>query len=189
MSDDIESQVSLWPLGVKYALVGDHDAKAVIQISPGICTLVGPNGSGKTRALRAIKLALSATNRIEIYNRKVHFLSAGRSSPFEIFRANVDQPNWLNHGDAAIGNANYLKQWWDYESVTGDLIILDSRPDLKLKVEARLQQLFDRSVELKWTQNGMAIRDRAPRRGVAGVDPRIFRRQFGPVMSRVQPRV
>ena len=51
-----------------------------------------------------------------------------------------------------------MKQWWDYESVTGDLIVLDSRPDLKLKVEARLQQLFDRSVQLRWTQSGMTIR-------------------------------
>lgn len=33
---------------------------------------------------------------------------------------------------------------------------LDARPDLKLKVEARLQQLFDRSMELTWSQNGLS---------------------------------
>ncbi|MBJ8377504.1 AAA family ATPase [Citrobacter cronae] len=37
-------------------------------------------------------------------------------------------------------------------------MVLDRRPDLKLKIEARLQQLFDRSVELKWSQSGMIIR-------------------------------
>lgn len=158
MNESLVSEVSLWPLDVKYPLVGDQDTETIIQIRPGISTLVGPNGSGKTRALRAIKSTLSATGRIGIYNRKVHFLSAGRSSPLESFRARVDQPNWMNEEEAAIGSASYLKQWWDYESVTGDLIILDSRPDLKLKVEARLQQLFDRSVQLKWTQSGMAIK-------------------------------
>jgi len=158
MSEGLVSEVSLWPLGVKYPLVGDRDTGAVIQIGPGISTLVGPNGSGKTRALRAIKSTLTATNRIEIYNRRVHFLSAGRSSPFEPYRAKVDQPNWMNEDDLAIGSASYLKQWWDIESVTGDLIVLDSRPDLKLKVEARMQQLFDRSVQLMWTQNGMTVR-------------------------------
>lgn len=158
MNEDIASGVPLWPLGVEYPLVGDGETSAVIQIGPGISTLVGPNGSGKTRALRAIKSALMATNRIERYDRKVHFLSAGCSSPFESFRGNINQPGWMNNNDAAIGNAGHLQQWWDYESVTGDLIVLDSRPDLKLKVEARLQQLFDRSVQLKWTQEGMVIK-------------------------------
>jgi len=158
MNEDIASEVSLWPLGVKYKLVGCQDTEAVIQIGSGITTLVGPNGSGKTRALRAIKSTLTATGRIEAHNRRVHFLSAGRSSPFESFRARVNLPNYMDDNDAAIGHVQFLNQWWDYESVTGDLIVLDSRPDLKLKVEARLQQLFDRSVELKWMQNGMAIR-------------------------------
>ncbi|MBO9725096.1 MAG: AAA family ATPase [Novosphingobium sp.] len=158
MNENCISEAGLWPLGVRYSLAGDQGKQAVIQIGPGISTLVGPNGSGKTRALRAIKTTLAATNRIAIHNRKVHFLSAGRSSPLETFRARVDQPGWMNEDDAAIGNASYLKQWWDFESVTGDLIVLDSRPDLKIKVEARLQQLFDRSVELKWTQSGMNIR-------------------------------
>ena len=158
MSAEFASEVPFWPLGVTYRLVGDHDTNAVIQISPGITTMVGPNGSGKTRALRAVKSALLATGRIGTYNRKVHFLSAGRSSPFESFRSMADRPNYIDANDAAIGHAQFLNQWWDYESVTGDLIVLDSRPDLKLKVEARLQQLFDRSVELKWTQQGMAIR-------------------------------
>ena len=146
-----------WPLGVKCALVGNPETEAVLTIGSGISILVGPNGSGKTRALRAIKSALLSTNKIEIYDRRVHFLSAGRSSPFEPYRANLE-PNYINENDAAIGNAGYLKQWWNYESVTGDLIVLDQRTDLKLKVEARLQQLFDRSVQLKWTQNGMTLR-------------------------------
>lgn len=158
MSDVRVSESSLWPLGVKFPLMGDHDNEGILNVAPGIITLVGPNGSGKTRALRAIKSTLMATGRIEKYDRKVHFLSAGRSSPFETFRASSDHPGWKNEKEAAIGNASFLQQWWEYESVTGDLIVLDRRPDLKLKVEARLQQLFDRSVQLEWTQEGMVIR-------------------------------
>lgn len=157
MTEGFVSEAPLWPLGVKYPLVGGQGGEAVVQIGPGISVLVGPNGSGKTRALRAIKSTLMATGRIESCNRKIHFLSAGRSSPFEPFRAKVDMPNWMNEDDATIGNANYMQQWWEFESVTGDLIVLDSRPDLKIKIESRLQQLFDRSVQLKWTQNGMSI--------------------------------
>lgn len=159
MSESIASEDSIWPLSVNYQILGDQGAEAAIQIRPGITTLVGPNGSGKTRALRAIKSTLTAhMARTEFQNRKVHFLSAGRSSPFESFRAKVNYPHHMDSEDAAIGQASYLNQWWDYESVTGDLIVLDSRPDLKLKIEARLQQLFDRSISLKWTQSGMTIR-------------------------------
>ncbi|WP_429074064.1 ATP-dependent nuclease [Aeromonas hydrophila] len=159
MSESIATEDSLWPLRVNYQLLGEQGADAAVQIRPGITTLVGPNGSGKTRALRTIKSTLTASiGQIGALDRKVHFLSAGRSSPFESFRARANNPHHVNSQDAAIGQADYLNHWWDFESVTGDLIVLDNRPDLKLKIEARLQQLFDRSVSLKWTQNGMAIR-------------------------------
>ncbi len=167
MSEGIVCADSLWPLSVSYKLIDNQEMQGVIQTRPGITTLVGPNGSGKTRALRAIKDALQGTihNLIQnetwgsiAWNRKIHFLSAGRSSPFESFRASVNYPHQFSTEDAAIGQANHLNRWWDYESVTGDLIVLDNRPDLKLKIEARLQQLFDRSISLKWTQSGMIIR-------------------------------
>lgn len=158
MSLDTADQDLMWPMDVEYSLVDNSSTKAIIQVGPGITTMVGPNGSGKTRALRAIKSKLLSENRIIGQNRKVHFLSAGRCSPFESYRSSSDSPYGINSSDAAIGNASYVEQWWNYESVTGDLMILDQRPDLKLKIEARLQQLFDRSVELKWSQNGMTIR-------------------------------
>jgi hypothetical protein len=60
--------------------------------------------------------------------------------------------------DAAVGHINYRKQWWQIESVTGGLLVLDSRADLRLKIEARLQQLFDRSVHLSWSQEGLQVR-------------------------------
>lgn len=155
--DSVDKDIT-WPINVEYSLVDNLSTKASIQVGPGITTLVGPNGSGKTRALRAIKLKLTSENGITAHNRRVHFLSAGRCSPFESYRSSSESPHGVNSDDAAIGHVSYFDRWWDFESVTGVLMVLDRRPDLKLKIEARLQQLFDRSVELKWSQNGMTVR-------------------------------
>ena len=158
MSTDTQGSGQTWPLGVKIPLLGGAGIEGVVEISPGITTLVGPNGSGKTRALRAIKTALAATNAIAIHGRKVHFLAAGRSSPFEGYRAAVNSPHSPDMSDAAIGHIDYRNNWWNFESITGDLLVLDSRADLRLKIEARLQQLFDRSVQLSWSQQGLNVR-------------------------------
>lgn len=147
-----------WPLGVRLQLLGDTQAEAVVNIQAGINTLVGPNGSGKTRALRGIKTALETTDRISALTRKIHFMAAGRSSPLETYRAAVDSPGGVNSNDAAVGHADYRRQWWQFESVTGALLALDARADLRLKIEARLQQLFDRSVKLSWSQQGLNVR-------------------------------
>lgn len=153
-----ESDLAMWPLGVKLTLLGEPQAEALVHIQAGINTLVGPNGSGKTRALRGIKLALQSSGRIETLGRKVHFLAAGRSSPLESYRAAINNPGGADNSDAAVGHSSYRRQWWDYESVTGALLSLDARADLRLKIEARLQQLFDRSVQLSWSQQGLNVR-------------------------------
>ncbi|WP_336489298.1 ATP-dependent nuclease [Methylobacterium nigriterrae] len=155
---DTQGTAQAWPLAVKLQVLGEAGTEGLIEIRPGITTLVGPNGSGKTRALRAIKSALDATNHIGIYGRKTHFLSAGRSSPLEVFRAAIDNPHSSNTSDAAVGHIDYRNHWWNFESVTGALLVLDSRADLRLKIEARLQQLFDRSVQLSWSQLGLNVR-------------------------------
>jgi len=112
-----------WPLGVKVQLLGDVAAEGVVEIRPGITTLVGPNGSGKTRALRAIKSALGATNLIGAHGRKTHFLAAGRNSPFENFRAAINGPGQIDTTDAAFGHRFHQDQWWNFESVTGSLFV------------------------------------------------------------------
>lgn len=151
--DDVND---VWPLAINLKLLGDTPADAVVRIRAGINTLVGPNGSGKTRALKTIKSALESTDGLN--GRKVHFMAAGRSSPLEIYRAAIDQPGHVNSDDAAIGHSSFRRQWWQLESVTGALLTLDARADLRLKIEARLQQLFDRSVQLTWSQQGLNVR-------------------------------
>ena len=156
--ENVEGDTQTWPLRVPIRLLDDGISDGVIEIRPGITVLVGPNGSGKTRALRAIKAELKASNLVGGRGRKTHFLAAGRSSPFEAYRAAIDSPGTANSNDAAVGNMGYRNRWWDFESVTGGLLVLDARADLRLKVETRLQQLFDRSVRLSWSQNGLNLR-------------------------------
>ncbi|MGO7171855.1 ATP-dependent nuclease [Rhizobium leguminosarum] len=158
MDTEIEDGGLNWPLKFKINLLEDSGTDAIIHILKGITTLVGPNGSGKTRALRAIKSGLQNENIISKHNRKIHFLAAGRSSPLESYRAAIRAPSSIDTADAAVGHVSYKNQWWDYESVTGSFLALDGRADLRLKVEARLQQLFDRSVQLSWSQQGLNVR-------------------------------
>ncbi|AVT17483.1 ATP-dependent endonuclease [Paracidovorax avenae] len=75
----------------------------------------------------------------------------------ERFRSAVDNPDYISQDDAAVGHTSFQHQWWTLESITGVLLALNQRADLRLKVEARLQQLFDRSIDLNWTQSGLTV--------------------------------
>lgn len=166
MTEEVKDQAAAWSLDIEIKQL-KNDSPKKITIRPGITTLVGPNGSGKTRALRAIKLALENSGVVGTPDRKAFFLSAGRSSPLEGFRAAVLYPNQIDSGVASVGHVDYTKRWWEIESVTGSLLALSSRSDLRLKVEARLQQLLDRSLELSWSQTGLAVHIRPISGGAA----------------------
>lgn len=126
-----------------------------VTIRPGITTLVGPNGSGKTRALRSIQNAL---RRRGAESAHVRFLPAGRTGPVERYRAATNSPGvGSNEGEAFYGHVSYRSRWHEIESVVGDVMNLDQRPDLRIKVETRLQQLFERGIDFQWSQEGLAM--------------------------------
>ncbi|MBY0338105.1 MAG: AAA family ATPase [Acetobacteraceae bacterium] len=126
-----------------------------VTVRPGITTLVGPNGSGKTRALRSIQKALLHRGAAA---GNVRFLQAGRTGPIERFRAALIAPGvGSSEGEAYYGHVNYRSNWHQIESVVGDLMNLDHRPDLRIKVKTRLQQLFDRGVDFQWLQQGLRV--------------------------------
>lgn len=128
-----------------------------VTLHPGLTTLVGPNGTGKTRMLRELAGQTENVLGEKLGTKKVRYLAAGRSSPVERFRASIEGPGHRESADAAIGNVQFKTQWWKIESVIGDFLALEERADLRLKVEARLQQLFSRSLKLTWTQYGLGI--------------------------------
>ena len=126
-----------------------------VTIRPGITTLVGPNGSGKTRALRSIQKALRARGAEAAH---VRFLPAGRTSPVEGYRAATISPGvGSDAGEAFYGHISYRSRWHEIESVVGDVMNLDQRPDLRIKVETRLQQLFERGIDFQWSQQGLGM--------------------------------
>ena len=57
-----------------------------IIIRNGLTVLIGPNGSGKTHLLRAIKNALPQ----HIQGKKIRFISAGRMGMLEQSRSDYD---------------------------------------------------------------------------------------------------
>ncbi|MCA2370855.1 AAA family ATPase [Agrobacterium genomosp. 3 str. CIP 111-78] len=132
-----------------------------IEINSGMTVLVGPNGSGKTQALRAIKSTLQGDENLRATGKVVRYLSSGRTSPFETYRASISSPQYINTSPASVGQQDHLNKWSEIESATGDLLVLENRADLRLKLEARLQTLYNRSLQLVWGQSGLRLEFRS----------------------------
>jgi hypothetical protein len=124
-----------------------------IQFNSGLITFLGPNGSGKTSALKALRDFLR-----ENYGRDiVRYVSAGRMGVLEIFRSNVNGGGMNDPAQTYTGGQNFLGTRKLSETVTGDFLALEARSDIKLKVEARLQGIFGKTLILNWAQNGLQI--------------------------------
>ncbi|KWA14621.1 hypothetical protein WL26_09880 [Burkholderia cepacia] len=57
----------------------------------------------------------------------------------------------------AVGHVAHKGQRWEFESIIGDVMALHERPDLRIKIEARLHKLFKRNLTLEWTQTGLQV--------------------------------
>ncbi|HUT75593.1 MAG TPA: AAA family ATPase [Armatimonadota bacterium] len=131
-------------------------ATSSITVYGGLTTLVGPNGSGKTQVLRALKSAV----RPLVAQGKVHFLSAGRSAPVEQYRSDWDgsRGDSLNYDEAAFGGRKLRDRRHLSEAVTGDFHTLSFRADLQIKIAERLRRLFNRDVLLDWDEGRLRVR-------------------------------
>lgn len=118
-----------------------------ISINGGVTVLVGPNGSGKTQILRAMKRSLSNL----LTGKTVRYVSAGRLAHLENFRSDYDGRRLTpNYDDAALGSLDFRKRRHRIETVLGDFHTLSIRPDIQIKVTERLRRLFKRDLFLKW---------------------------------------
>lgn len=150
--------------------VGPHmfgGGSVSLTLRSGLTVFLGPNGSGKTQVLRSLKTVvqehLSGFTARDGTPLVARLLAAGRGAPFEPFRSASSDPYRQDPDRAAVGHATYRAQRHAFESLTGDMLGLHERPDLRLKVEARLQALFQRRLRLEWTQNGLAVNFVSPK--------------------------
>ena len=119
-----------------------------IFIRDGLTVLIGPNGSGKTHILRAIKNTLQPHSE----GKKVRFLSAGRMGLLEQHRSdfNGHQGGRPSYNDANFGSKSDVARRHNIETLNGDFQTLSERADILVKVQERLRKLFKRDLIIEW---------------------------------------
>jgi energy-coupling factor transporter ATP-binding protein EcfA2 len=120
-----------------------------------LTVLLGPNGSGKTHLLRALRKTLLP----HAGKKKVRFISAGRIGMFEQFRSDYDghrggQPRYEA---ASFGSKGDVARRHQIETLAGDFQTLAERADILIKIQERLRKLFNRDILIEWDGGELKI--------------------------------
>lgn len=126
-----------------------------ITIRNGLTVLIGPNGSGKTHLLRAIKNSLPT----HIQGKKIRFISAGRMGMLEQSRSDYDGHRGGNilYENANFGSKSDLERRHNIETLNGDFQTLAERADILVKVQERLRKLFKRDLIIDWDAGTLKV--------------------------------
>ncbi|WP_085721808.1 ATP-dependent endonuclease [Pseudomonas sp. B22(2017)] len=132
---------------------GNYDRSITLQ--SGLTVLIGPNGSGKTHLLRALKNSL----RPHTKDKKVRFLSAGRMGLLEQYRSDFNGHHGGNplYNNAQFGSKSDVVRRHNIETLEGDFQTLSERADILIKVQERLRKLFKRDILIEWDGGSLKV--------------------------------
>jgi hypothetical protein len=139
------------------ASVSTHNGRfsRSFALNKGLTVILGPNGSGKTHLLRALKDGFGA----HLNGKKVRFLSAGRMGMMEQFRSDFDghRGGAPNYDSATYGSKGDAVRRHQMESLVGDFQTLAQRTDILIKIQERLRKLFKRDLLIEWDAGTLKI--------------------------------
>lgn len=144
---------------MEYPYVCNFNVKSIygeqpvqITIYSGLTVFVGPNASGKTQALKALRTSLKKV----FGSEKVRYLSSNRIGTMETYRSRVDQ---YTHSpdDYIVGDRNNKKSRKEIEIASGDFFTMDEKKDIYIKVAERLSVLFGRQIYLRWDAGKLKV--------------------------------
>lgn len=124
----------------------------VITFYSGMTIFIGPNGSGKTQTLKALREELRNT----VGRNKVRYLSSNRIGTMEQYRSKVNHFGY-SPDDFNFGGASDKAQRLAIETATGDFFTMDAKKEVYIKVAERLSVLFGRQIYLKWDSGNLKV--------------------------------
>jgi energy-coupling factor transporter ATP-binding protein EcfA2 len=123
-----------------------------ITIYSGLTVFVGPNASGKTQTLKALRTSLKKV----FGSEKVRYLSSNRIGTMETYRSRVGQYAY-SPDDYIVGDRNNKKSRKEIEIAAGDFFTMDEKKDIYIKVAERLSVLFGRQIYLRWDAGKLKV--------------------------------
>lgn len=123
-----------------------------IKINSGLTTFVGPNGSGKTQTLKAIR----DKYRNNLLKGKVRYISSNRIGEMERYRSKTDYYGY-DESSFYLAQSVLKKGKYEIETANADFIIMDEKKDIFIKIAERLSLFFNRKIYIRWENGNLNV--------------------------------